>query len=72
MPTIDDSTPKLARIYDSSTDEWIPLMGVPSPHSHPISGGSVVGLSDVLITNPQNGDILVYNASLQKWINQQP
>lgn len=72
MPTIDDSDPKLVRIYDSSSDKWIPLMGVPGPHSHPISGGSAIGLSDVLISNPQNGDVLKYNASLQKWINQQP
>lgn len=72
MPTIDDSDPKLVRIYDSSSDKWIPLMGVPGPHSHPISGGSTIGLSDVLISNPQNGDVLKYNASLQKWINQQP
>lgn len=72
MPTIDDSDPKLVRIYDSSSDKWIPLMGVPGPHSHRISGGSTIGLSDVLISNPQNGDVLKYNASLQKWINQQP
>lgn len=72
MPTIDDSDPKLVRIYDSSSDKWIPLMGVPGPHSHLISGGSTIGLSDVLISNPQNGDVLKYNASLQKWINQQP
>jgi hypothetical protein len=72
MPTVDDNNPKLARIYDSSLDKWVPLMGVPSPHSHPISGGSVTGLSDVLITNPQNGQVLKYNSALGKWTNQNP
>jgi hypothetical protein len=72
MPTVDDNNPKLARIYDSALDKWVPLMGVPSPHSHPISGGSVTGLSDVLITNPQNGQVLKYNSALGKWTNQNP
>ena len=70
MPTIDDSDPKLARVYDSTTDKWLPLMGVPSPHSHNMSSGSVVGIADVAITSPQDGDILVYVAAVQKWINQ--
>jgi hypothetical protein len=72
MSTIDDSNPKLARVYDSAEDKWVPLMGVPSPHAHNISGGEEVGLSDVEITDPQDGDILVYSSALQKWINQQP
>lgn len=72
MPTIDDSEPKLARIYDSVTDTWKPLMGVPSPHSHNLSSGEDVGVADVEITDPQDGDILVYDAATGKWKNQQP
>jgi hypothetical protein len=72
MPTIDDSNPALARIYDSAQDKWVPLMGVPSPHSHQLDGGLQIGIADVEITNPQDGDILVYSASVQKWINRQP
>lgn len=72
MPDINDSEPKLARIYDSASDEWVPLMGVPSPHSHSLSSGSAVGIADVLITNPQNGQVLKYNSALGKWTNQNP
>ena len=66
MPVNDDS-PKLARVYDSSASVWIPLAGVPSPHTHDITN---LGL--VQISNPQNGDILVYSSSASAWINQQP
>ena len=66
MPVNDDS-PKLARVYDSSASVWIPLAGVPSPHTHDITN---LGL--VQINNPQNGDILVYSSSASAWINQQP
>jgi len=72
MPSINDNQPKLARIYDSVSDTWNPLMGVPSPHSHNLSSGSAVGIADVRITNPQDGDILVYDGTIQKWVNQQP
>ena len=66
MPVNDDS-PKLARVYDSSASVWIPLAGVPSPHTHDINS---LGL--IQINNPQNGDILVYSSSASAWINQQP
>jgi hypothetical protein len=29
-------------------------------------------LTDVLITSPQNGDVLTYNAALSLWVNQAP
>jgi hypothetical protein len=34
MSTIDDSVGKLARVYDSATDTWVPLVGAPAPHEH--------------------------------------
>ena len=30
-------------------------------------GGTLAGLSDVNISSPQNGMLLVYNATTQKW-----
>jgi hypothetical protein len=67
MASVNDSIGKLARVYDSSTDTWIPLIGAPAPHTHDISS---LGL--VQITNPQDGDVLVYSSSASAWINQQP
>lgn len=32
--------------------------------------GSLAGLDDVSLTNPQTGEALVYNATAEKWINQ--
>jgi hypothetical protein len=66
MP-INDNSPKLARVYNSSASAWIPLTGVPAPHTHNLSD---LGL--VQINNPQNGDVLVYSSSASAWINQQP
>ena len=34
--------------------------------------GSVGTLQDVVITNPQDGDVLTYDTATQKWINKQP
>lgn len=65
--TINDNTPRLARVYDSASEEWVPLAGVPSPHQHEL--GSLIS---VQITNPQDGDILVYSSSASAWVNQQP
>jgi hypothetical protein len=67
MASVNDNIGKLARVYDSSTDTWIPLVGAPSPHTHDISS---LGL--VQITNPQDGDVLVYNSSASAWVNEQP
>jgi hypothetical protein len=65
--TINDDSPKLARVYNSSASAWIPLTGVPAPHTHNLSD---LGL--VIITNPQNGQVLKYNASASAWTNQNP
>jgi hypothetical protein len=35
-------------------------------------GGSIGALSDVQVSNPQNGQVLTWNASLGKWVNQSP
>ena len=49
MSTIDDSVGKLARVYDSATDTWVPLIGAPAPHEHTtastlaVSGSASVG-----------------------------
>jgi hypothetical protein len=66
MATNDDN-PKLARVYDSSASAWVPLTGVAAPHTHSISS-----LGNVLITDAQDGDILVYSSSASAWLNQQP
>jgi hypothetical protein len=67
MSTINDSVGKLARVYDSATDTWVPLIGAPAPHTHDLSS---LGL--VIITNPQNGQVLKYSSSASAWTNQNP
>jgi len=67
MSTIDDSVGKLARVYDSATDTWVPLIGAPAPHTHNLSS---LGL--VIITNPQNGQVLKYDSSASAFTNQNP
>lgn len=62
-----DNSPKLARVYDSSASAWVPLTGVAAPHTH-----NIYDLGNVVITNAQDGDILVYSSSASAWINQQP
>lgn len=66
MP-VNDNSPKLARVYDSSASVWVPLTGVPAPHTHNINA-----LGNVVITNLQDGDILVYSSTASAWVNEQP
>lgn len=33
---------------------------------------SLSEIADVVITNPQNGDVLTYDSASGKWINKQP
>ena len=42
MSTIDDSVGKLARVYDSATDTWLPLIGAPAPHEHTTASSMTV------------------------------
>jgi hypothetical protein len=42
MSTIDDSVGKLARVYDSATDTWVPLIGAPAPHEHTTASSMTV------------------------------
>lgn len=67
MSTINDSVGRLARVYDSATDTWVPLIGAPAPHTHNISD---LGL--VIISNPQNGQVLKWSSSASAWTNQNP
>lgn len=36
------------------------------------SGGSLAGLSDVVLTSPTDGQVLTYDTALGKWINETP
>jgi hypothetical protein len=38
----------------------------------PTLGSSLIEDEKVVITDPQNGDVLTYNSSLGVWVNQQP
>jgi hypothetical protein len=66
MSTIDDSVGKLARVYDSATDTWVPLIGAPAPHEHTtasslaVSGSATVG-STLSVSSSANfsGDVSV-------------
>jgi hypothetical protein len=65
MAIIDDTVGKLARVYDSQTDTWIPLIGSPTPHVHNISSSP-----DVDITGPlADNEILEYSTSASAFIN---
>lgn len=66
MSNIDDTVGKLARVYDSATDTWIPLSGVPVPHLHEIQDAADVDISEPLI----EGQGLIYSTSASAFINQ--
>lgn len=38
----------------------------------PVGNTALGGLTDVVITNPQDGDVLTYDFASGKWINKQP
>ncbi len=51
MSTIDDSVGKLARVYDSATDTWLPLIGAPAPHEHTTASSLAVSGSSSFTGN---------------------
>ena len=62
------------KYYNPATSQWEPaIVGATGPTgpTGPTGGGATVlnDLTDVVITNPQDGDILVYNATTSKWVN---
>ncbi len=65
MATIDDTVGKLARVYDSQTDTWIPLVGSPVPHVHNVSSSPDVDITEPLIDN----EILAYSTSASAFVN---
>lgn len=65
MSNIDDTVGKLARVYDSQTDTWIPLSGVPVPHIHNLSSAGDVDITEPLADN----EILQYSTSAGAFIN---
>lgn len=65
MSAIDDTVGKLARVYDSQTDTWVPLVGSPAPHLHEIKDAPDVNITEPLLNN----DILKYSTSASAFIN---
>jgi hypothetical protein len=65
MATIDDTVGKLARVYDSQTDTWIPLVGSPVPHVHNVSSSPDVDITEPLADN----EILAYSTSASAFVN---
>jgi hypothetical protein len=65
MATIDDTVGKLARVYDSATDTWIPLVGSPVPHVHNLSTSPDVDITEPLADN----EILQYSTSASAFVN---
>jgi hypothetical protein len=65
MATIDDTVGKLARVYDSATDTWIPLVGSPAPHVHNVSSSPDVDITEPLADN----EILQYSTSASAFVN---
>jgi hypothetical protein len=71
MAQINDNEAKLARVYDSFTDTWFPLVGKIPPHTHdafsldPNTSVDVEldRLSDVDADDPQDLDILIYDST---------
>ena len=60
MSTIDDSVGKLARVYDSATDTWLPLIGAPAPHEHTTASSlAVSGSSSFTGNSTFTGDVTV-------------
>ena len=60
MSTIDDSVGKLARVYDSATDTWVPLIGAPAPHEHTTASSlSVSGSTSFTGNSTFAGDVTV-------------
>jgi hypothetical protein len=60
MSTIDDSVGKLARVYDSATDTWVPLIGAPAPHEHTTASSlAVSGSSSFTGNSTFSGDVTV-------------
>jgi hypothetical protein len=65
MAIIDDTVGKLARVYDSATDTWIPLVGSPAPHVHNVLSSPDVDITEPLIDN----EILAYSTSASAFVN---
>jgi hypothetical protein len=65
MAIIDDTVGKLARVYDSATDTWIPLVGSPVPHVHNLSTSPDVDITEPLADN----EILQYSTSASAFVN---
>jgi hypothetical protein len=65
MAIIDDTVGKLARVYDSQTDTWIPLVGSPAPHVHNVSSSPDVDITEPLADN----EILQYSTSASAFVN---
>jgi hypothetical protein len=60
MSTIDDSVGKLARVYDSATDTWVPLIGAPAPHEHTTASSmTVAGNASISGSASITGDLSV-------------
>ena len=62
------------KFYNTNTSQWEPaIVGATGPTgpTGPAGGGAedLDELTDVALTNPQDGDILVYNASTSSWVN---
>jgi hypothetical protein len=60
MSTIDDSVGKLARVYDSATNTWVPLIGAPAPHEHTTASSmTVAGNTSISGSASVTGDLSV-------------
>jgi hypothetical protein len=81
MAQINDNEAKLARIYDSFTDTWYPLVGQIPPHTHDafsLDPNTSVDipldrLSDISVNNLQPNDLLFYDDTIFSgnggWVN---
>lgn len=60
--------------YGLYTDEWISAKGKnPAAGSTPVAVATELSkLTDVLLTSPDDGQVLTYDATLGKWVNREP